>query len=294
MFFVHSGDPAYAFQCPEYNGCPAAGMIVHYPASAVPAPGSDHHIISFDPVYAAGETDAWGGYDGVAPGCRQIDNPQPTPACPHPCNLTPGNPGTANCSFGGFSSFAGSGLGNAGNAAGYSYGLFVISAQDLLQGHIDHALGIVASCLDNGGVFPAPNRGTDTACGPLHIAEPDPSYGHMIHLKSNVLVASYGYSPYCAIVVAALQTYGAYTFDTNGGYGLGLGFEVPTNPVYGTNNPWTAIYKSMADGGDGQYNGPNGSFTSLSCLQRIHASDIEVVKIPKTLPNSGPIGFLPI
>lgn len=272
IYVAHTGDPGYQFLCPEYGGCAAAGMIAHYPAGATPAIGSDHHLASFDPVYAKGEIDGWGGY-----GCSgNLDPVVPTGSCAHPCNLTPGSPGTANCSYGGFSSFTGDGLGNGGNAAGYSYGLFQISAEDLLQGHIDHALGMVAGCLDNTGVYPAA-RGTDTPC-PAKL-EPNAVYGDLIHLKSSVVVAAYGYSPYCAIVVQALQTYGAYTVDTDGGYGDGIEFENPNNPLYAQHNPWPRIFASMAAGGDSTGTSAGRSVSFSSCMQRIKPSDLEVLQI---------------
>ncbi len=275
IYVVQSGDPAYVFGCPRYNGCAAAGMIAHYPPGASPAVGSDHHLTSFDPVYLNGEIDGWGGY-----GCSgEIDPVTPSGSCLNPCNLVPGSPGLANCSFGGFTAFSGSGLGNGGNAAGYAYGLFQISAQDLLQGHIDHALGMITSCLDNGGVYPAA-RGTDSPC-PANL-EPNAVYGDLVHLKSSVLVATLGYGPYCAIVAQALQTYGAYMTDTNGNYGLSLEFENPVNPIYGSNNPWPDIFDAIASGGDGT--GSGTGFTFQTCLQRIPASDLEVIQIPKTLP----------
>jgi hypothetical protein len=283
IYVAQSGDPGYLFLCPEYGGCPVSGMTAHYPAGATPAIGSDHHLTSFDPVYTGGEIDGWGGY-----GCSGNLNPVvPTGACAHPCNLTPGNPGIANCSYGGFASFSGNGLGNGGNAAGYSYGLFQVSAQDLLQGHIDHALGMVAGCLDNGGVFPAA-RGTDHAC-PSNL-EPNAVYGDLIHLKFSVVVAAYGYSPYCAIVVQALQTYGAYTTDTDGGYGDGIEFENPNNPIYAQNNPWPGIYASMAAGGDSTGTSASHNVSFSSCLQRIKPSDLEVIQIPSTI--SGPLPII--
>jgi hypothetical protein len=284
IYIAQSGDPGYTFVCPRYNGCPAAGLVTHYPAGASPAVGSDHHLVSFDPVYLDGEVDGWGGY-----GCAGETNPvEPSGTCLNPCNLVPGSPAIANCSFGGFSAFSGSGLGNGGNAAGYAYGLFQISAQDLLQGHIDHALGMVTSCLDNGGVFPAA-RSSDSLC-PANL-EPSAVYGDLIHLKSSVDVATLGYSPYCAIVVQALQTYGAYTTDTNGSYGISLEFEDPANPIYATNDPWSGIYGSMIAGGDASGAGTNVQ-NFQSCLQRLNPSDIEVIQIPTTLPTN-PLPILP-
>ena len=268
-YVVRSGDPAYTFMCPEYGTCNASGTTVHYPVGAAPSAGSDHHLVSFDTVYAHAEVDGWGG------------------DTKHPCSLTAGSAGSnglVNCSWGGTFPFSGSGLGtdsSASTAGGYAYGLMDISAQELLNGHIDHALGIGQSCLDNGGVYPAGvGRNTDSAC-PANL-EPNAVYGDLIHLKSSVNVASLGYSPYCRAVVQALQTYGAYTADNNGGWGIGLEYEFPNNPAYAT-DPWNkTIFPSMAAGGDGTGSGTNFRFSG--CLQRISAADIEVIQISPTLP----------
>jgi hypothetical protein len=119
---------------------------------------------------------------------------------------------------------------------------------------------------------------SDSQCASLGVAEPNASYGEMIHLKSSVNVASLGYSPYCRTIVQALQTYGAYTVDNDGGYGISLVLENIYNPLYAQNNPWTnTIFPSILAGGDGT--GTGSSFSFGSCLQRIPASDIEVVDI---------------
>jgi hypothetical protein len=263
IYDVHAGDPAYIFACPTYGTCNASGMSVHYPAGATPAVGSDHHLISFDTTYANAEVDGWGG------------------AGSNPCSLAAG---LANCSWGGVFPFSGNGLatdGSAANAGGYAYGVMDVTAQELLNGHIDHALGIISSCLDNGGVYPSGvGKPSDATC-PANL-EPNAVYGDLIVLKPSVNVASLGYSHYCQVIVQALQTYGAYTADTNGSYGIGLEVEYPQNPAYVT-DPWdTIIFPAIAAGGDGT--GSGTGFNYQTCLQRIPASDIEVIAISPILP----------
>jgi len=271
LYTVSSGDPGYTFSCPAYGTCDANGLVVHFPAGALAETGTDHHITSVDSVYLKGETDGWGG-DG---------NPNQA------CNLNAGSPGTATCSWGGFFPFSGDGLSHgysSGQAGGYALGLMDITAQELLQGHIDHAIGIDMSCLDDGGVYPSiVGRTSDAKCATLYPnLEPNAKYGSMIHLKSSVNVASLGYSPYCQVIVQALQTYGAYTASTNGKWGLALDFEYMNNYT-NADNPWfNTIFPSMVAGGDGQGTGANFNFGS--CLQRIPASDIEVIQISSNLP----------
>jgi hypothetical protein len=263
IYNVHAGDPAYIFACPTYGTCNASGMTVHYPAGAAPSQGSDHHLISFDATYANAEVDGWGGATG------------------NPCTL---GGGVANCSWGGVFPFGGNGLAtdsSAGNAGGYAYGLMDITAQELLNGQINHALGLISSCLDNGGVYPSGvGKPSDANC-PANL-EPNAVYGDLIALKPSVNVASLGYSHFCQVIVQAFQTYGAYTADTNGSYGISLETEYPKNPAYVT-DPWdTIIFPSLALGGDGS--GAGSNFSWQTCLQRIPASDIEVIAISPNLP----------
>ncbi len=263
MNYIAPGDPAVTFVCREYGTCNADGMKVHYRPGTAASTDGDHHLISFDPVYGHEEVDGWGG----------------DPA--HPCAVTST---MANCSWGGVFPFSGSGLAtdsSGGNAAGYAFGLYQVSAQELLDGHIDHALGLIQSCLDAGGIYPAtPGRNTDSAC-PANL-EPNAAYGNLIHVKASVNVAALGYSPYCREIVQALQTYGGYTVDNNGGWGIAVALEDVTDPAYVT-APWQkTIMPSMVAGGDAT--GSDASFRFSSCLQRLGADDIEVIAISPNLP----------
>jgi hypothetical protein len=274
LYFVHSGDPGYVFSCPAYGTCSVSGKVIHYPSGAAASTGSDHHLVSFDPVYADGETDGWGG-DGSS-------NQQ--------CNLISGSPnGNVTCSWGGFFPFSGNGLANpiydSGIAGGYALGLISITAQELLQGHIDHALGITESCLDNNGVYPSQvGRSTDSACPSSE--EPNAVYGDMIHLKSGVNVASLSTNSYCRTVLTAFQTYGAYTSDNDGSYGISLMFESPNNPLYAASNPWTTtIFPSLVSTGDASGTPNGGPLYFKTCLQNVPAGDIEVIQISSNLPG---------
>lgn len=250
LYTVHPGDPGYTFRCTTWGACNAHGLVVHLPKGASAQSGSDHHLSVFDPVYLHGEVDGWGG-DG---------SPERT------CNIVSGDRGAVACSWGGWFPFGGSGLssqpGHSGNAGGYAFGLMDITAQELLQGHIDHALGIEQSCLDDGGVYPSQvGRRTDSPC-PSNI-EPNAVYGDLVHLKSSVDVRSLGYSQYCEVIVQALQKYGAYTADNNGHYGIYLNLEYMSD--YSGTNPWfTTIFPSLAAGGDGDGSGPDFSFKIMS------------------------------
>jgi hypothetical protein len=272
LYQVHQGDPGYVFSCPAYGKCTFSGSVVHFPEGAAASTGSDHHLVSLDPVYLDGEVDGWGGY---GPADEQ-------------CNLIAGSPsGKVTCSWGGFYPFSGPGLANppgeSGTAGGYALGMIDITAQELLQGHIDHALGITESCLDDGGIYPStPGRTTDAKCPSSQ--EPNAVYGDMIHLKAGVDVTKISANKYCQTVLTALQTYGAYTSDNNGQWGIGLLYENPEAPVYATKNPWTeTIYPSWLASGDAT-GSATGPLYFDQCLKNVPASDIEVIQISTTLP----------
>jgi hypothetical protein len=259
--FVGSSDqPVYAFSCLAYGRCGASGLRVHLPAGALSSEDTDHHLIVFDNALG-GELDGWGGDGSPNHACKVGD-------------------GSVSCSWGGFFPFSGNGLdGNSGNSAndgGYAFGLFVVTASEILQGHIDHALGMVASCLDNPHIYPADtSKHTDTSCSG-GTGSGNPQYGQLVHLKSSFDVAASAYSPECKIYLTALQTYGAYTFDTNNGWGIALATEDTSR--YASPNPWyTRFFPEMARYGDGTGSGRN--FTFPSCLNRLTADDIEVYDI---------------
>jgi hypothetical protein len=293
MFVVQSGQTAqgYKMLCQAYGNCTVNGKVIYFPNGAQPSKGSDHHITSEDNVYAHGETTGWGGYGS---NCQNVSGTVvPTSSCPHPCDLQPGsngNPGTMDCDWGGFYPYGGSGLANppgeSGTAGGYAYGLMSIAPQELLNGHIDHALGITESCLDNNGVYPStPGRATDATC-PSNL-EPNASYGDMIHLKDGVNIASLSKDPYCQTILTAFNKYGAYTSDNNGSYGIGLIMDpmTPANPLYtSANNPWTnIIFPSWLKNGEAT-GSATGPLYTHDCLENIPASDIEVIQINNTLP----------
>jgi hypothetical protein len=299
LYISQKTDPAYTFSCPAYGNCNATGRTVHYPAGAHAHTDSDHHLSTVD--YGSGEeVDGWGGYSPDSGGtCDGVLDP--TAACPYPCNLSPGSngsPGSVNCSWGGVYKLGGSGLstvpGHSGNAGGYAFGLMNITAGEILQGRIDHALGIAQSCLDPNTVYPSDHPGTDAKCSgntpPYYnnFNEPQPSYGNLIHLKSSVDITTLAASTSCRTILTALQTYGAYTADNNGKYGISLNLEDAAGQ-YGGNvpaNPWfsTILPDMVAHGDASDTNNPNSPFVYGSCLGKVTPDDIEIIQISPTLP----------
>lgn len=259
--FIGSADqPAYMFSCVTYGRCGASGMTVHLPPGAGPSEDSDHHLVAVDSTLG-GELDGWGGDKDPD---RQ-------------CNLSGQS---ILCAWGGFFPFSGNGLdGNSGNSAnngGFAFGLFLVTAQEILQGHIDHALGMIASCLDNPNIYPADtNKVTDAKCS-AGTGNGNPQYGQLIRLKASYDIAPSAYSPECKTLLTAFQNYGAYTMDTNNGSGLVI--PVEDTSLYARPNPWyTKILPEMIRYGDAT--GTGRRFNFQSCLNRLSANDIEVYDI---------------
>jgi hypothetical protein len=243
-----AGSPTYTFQCPAYGGCNANGKPVSYPSGASPTSDGDHHLEVLDLVHAQ-EVDGWGGLGG---GCAI-------------------GGGSVNCSSGGVFPFSGDCLAHGGsaNAFGAAFGCYLVAPREIAQGHIDHALGILQACEDGASVYPAQPRKPDVACQQT----PNIAYGDLIHLKDSVNVASLGYGRTCTIVAQALQKYGGYTIDSSGG--RTVLFDAPSG---NSAQVWYGfILPEMVASGDATMNGKAFSFPG--CLQRISASQIEVIRL---------------
>ncbi len=260
IYLAAPDEPLYRFSCVTYGRCGADGMRVHLPTWARSSDDGDHHLMVVDPA-AGGELDGWGG-DGRSD---------------HVCAP---DAGRIPCSWGGFFPFHGNGLddnsGDSANNGGYAFGLFVVTAQELLAGRVDHALGLVTSCLDDPDIYPADTlKHTDTSCSGK-TGQGNPQYGQLVHLRASYDIADSVYSPECKTLLTALQTYGAYTSDTNNGYGIVLATDDVT--LYADPNPWfTKILPDMVRYGDAD--GAGTSFRFRSCLNRLNSSDIEVYDI---------------
>jgi hypothetical protein len=206
------------------------------------------------------------------------------------CGTT--GPTLTHCGWGAYYPYSGSGLqydtpGYSGNynAGGYAQGLFMASAYDMYNAAhgipIAHALGFVTSCETNSqGYYPSPSSNSDGGAANCSGGQlPNTHYGSLIQLNQNFNIAGSGASQYCQYLLQALKTYGAYTFDNDGGYGITLGQEDPyvydLEPGAGQPNYWKqTIYPSLNAGGDGHLSGtpsPSnpGGFSWTTCLNRI-------------------------
>jgi hypothetical protein len=249
VYVSQSSDPVKTFTCAIPGAaCDANNLQVHIPAGAVPEPQADAHLAIIDTSQNV-EVDGWA------------------------CTVSPS---TVACQWGGQHPFGGTGLEDVGSTsvkAGYAAGLFEITAQELLNGQIDHALGLVANCLNNPTVYPADvnANGTDESCG----GTGPPSYGDMVHLLwTPAQITASPYSAECKTVLTALATYGAYTYDNgNGGLALLAQHQLSYTAI-GDASPWaTTIIPDLVAAGDAK------GTAWQSCLNRLSASDFELIQI---------------
>lgn len=248
IYVASASDPVKRVSCTAYGACNANGLQIHVPNGAMQEPHSDGHISIIDPTQNV-EFDGW------------------------QCWV---NSSTISCSWGGKYTLGGNGLANNSGSeavhAGYAAGLIAITAQELLNGHIDHALGLNTQCLNNPTVYPADTAsGADTQCGWTG----PPSYGNLVHLTmSPSQIAATNHSAECKTILTALATYGAYTYDTGG---LGLSLLTQSTLSYtalGKSSPWaTTIVPHFAAAGEA-----TGGYWN-SCLNGLGANNFELLKI---------------
>jgi hypothetical protein len=248
VYVSSATDPMKTFTCTKWGACNANNMAIHVPSGALPEPQGDGHFGIIDTAQNI-EVDGW------------------------QCAVTSA---AVNCSWGGQYAFSGNGIESTGSNAvhgGYAAGLFEITAQELQNGQIGHALGMDTTCLDNPTVYPADQNtsGTDQACG----APGTPAYGDLVHLLwTPTQIAASPYSTECKTVLTALANYGAYTYDTgNGGLALLAQHQLSYTAI-GKPSPWaTTILPDLTASGDAS------GTTWQSCLNRLSASDFELLQI---------------
>jgi hypothetical protein len=248
MYAASSSDPVKKISCWGYGSCNANGLQIHVPYGAQAEPHSDGHISIIDPANNL-EFDGW------------------------QCSV---GSSTLSCTWGGKYALGQNGTANNSSSeavhAGYAAGAIAITAQELLNGHIDHALGLNTQCLNNPSVYPADtSSGTDASCGWTGA----PSYGDLVHLTMTpAQIAATSHSAECKTILTALATYGAYTFDT-GGLGLSLLTQSALSyTALGKSNPWSGTIVPHFDAA-----GESSGNYWYSCLNGLGAYNFELLQI---------------
>lgn len=271
IYLSKSTDPMVTVSCTFYGGnCNAKGLRIHNnPANYIQWINSiqneeDHHLLLVDQNSSEGpvELDCWQAGPRSATSTLVGTNLQ--------------------CGWAGKYQLGGSGLhgklsnqsdpGSEGLHFGPAAASYMVTGTEILNGHIDHALALNVSCLNNPSVYPADTQnGTDTSCDG---STSPPHYGNAIHLNwSAAQIAGSAYSAPCKTILAALADYGAYMSDTGD---AGVVIDVEAERAYtsvGAVDPYPAIEAQLNAAGDA-----NGGKWN-SCFNRLKSSDFEMLQL---------------
>ena len=192
MVFSHNSDPVYTVACTMYD----CGTVIsfHIPLGATPETGSDHHLVVIN-LDTNQELDMWlASFSGGtwSAGSRY---------------LTAANGWGALCLQ----------FQHCGSAVAAGFAAFggVVRPEEIQQGHIDHALALTAS-LTRSGLIACPATHTD---GPSLDPNAIPEAAR-IQLDPAFNVDGQSWPQWQKVIAHALQTYGAYIYDTGGSLGL--------------------------------------------------------------------------
>jgi hypothetical protein len=273
----NANDVLVGVTCVYDPSCNVMGYQIYINPADTAQPQTDHHLLVMDTRHNV-EVDCWQVLTND--GSRDSTSG----------NLTPDlRSGSLSCAYAGFYPLGSSGIhGNYNNASGTgddgikfgpAAGSFLLTPQEMLNGHIDHALGLVANCANVGMMYPADNRSnTDGACangagnGPSG-SSGSPHYGSIFQLSwSDAKIASSAYSKECKAVLTAMAHYGAYISDTAD---EGTAMQIEGDEPYVSDalemgpDPWPAVLSDLQAAGDAS-GGGYGSATWNYCFTTTH------------------------
>lgn len=219
MYISASKDPVFTLHCTVtgWGRCPVEGMRVRIPPRAQPQGPTDAHlsVIDYEAEYVY---DFWLVQPGVIPATG----------------------GALNIGWGGRTSINGSGLGSSATAGHQSSLAGLIRPQELIAGHIAHALALVVRC-DNGGlVYPATGHGQ--SCASIGLSNTDaPAEGTRFWLAvPPARIAALNLPAWKRTILTALAQYGAIVGDTGNAFAFAR--ESGRSQLsFGRPNPWMAL-----------------------------------------------------
>jgi hypothetical protein len=207
LVYSHNTDPLYTVGCTLYDCWTTISF--HIPLGATPESGYDHHLVVIN-LDTWQELDMWlASYSngGWSAGSRY---------------LTAADGWGAPCALGQHC--------DAAVAAGFAAFGGVIRPEEIQQGHIDHALALTAS-LTRSGFIACPATHTD---GPSTDPNAIPEAAR-VQLDPAFNVDAQSWPHWEKVMAHALQTYGAYVYDTGGS----LAFAGQGNQNGGL--PWSSV-----------------------------------------------------
>jgi hypothetical protein len=240
-YYAQPTDPLYTLKASGYSPT-VNGLQIRIPSDARPAAGADGHLTVVEP-------DGW-----------EYDFWQVT--------SKPLGGGTMTFQLGGRTRIDGDGLRSNATAARFGNLAGIIRYQELVAGHIDHALFVVLKCTSSATTF---GFGTTTdgssksafvypaAAGGSRCSSEDnadaPPMGARFQLDmSDAQIAALSVPAWKKTILTALAHYGGYVGDT-GGPGFGLMFESgSTYTSFGLPDPLVAFaQKSNVPQWNGMY-----------------------------------------
>lgn len=262
-FFATPSDPLVHLQCTKYCGAPDNGGLpkaTHIPPKARPAGGTDAH---FDVVQPDGtEIDFWAVYG--SPGSDPRWNaPHDIQARDWQTGDTISAANIANC--GSFASGSGRfSVGPGATAAGFCTNGGIVTAAELLAGHIGHALFVGGQCAI-GAQFPAANGASTQRC----TSGIGPPLGgrEWYDVPCAATRANGRLQTWEKAILCALNEYGGYFGDNGDG---GANFTGGVAPLLESEEPWR------------DYNGAGYS----SPFAPLAAQGWYNIRIPDALPGS--------
>jgi len=190
VYWAQPGDPLVRVRCREEHSCRHVGSV-RIPKGALAESQSDGHLTIVEQATRR-EYDFWQA--GVPSG---------------------GVLTTSAASVIPIGANAGFGLGGDGEAAHLGLLGGLIRAPELVAGKIEHALAMVAPCVQVRDVYPAPAWGHgDTICS---AGGAGPHFGSLLQLNmSQAAIAASGAPRWERTIMTAMARYGAYVVDTGG------------------------------------------------------------------------------
>jgi hypothetical protein len=186
----HPSDPVFAVPCTKYSCTLSAFGRFGIPATAQPDPAGDGHLAVYDPS-SEREWDLWqavayaGSWSSSAGAALPLD---------------------------GTSAPAGT---QSGDAANFPLLAGIVRPEEILQGHIDHALVFMLPGVnDTGAVCPATHHDGSSS-------SPDaPMEGQRFQLDPSVDVSALPIPAWEKTIARALQVYGMYLRDNSGSFAI--------------------------------------------------------------------------
>lgn len=199
IYFASASDPVFTVHCTaSWGKCEIEGEQIHIPQAARAAGGGDAHMTVIDQA-GGWEYDL---YKYCYEGCSSSN-----------LRTLPSGGGKISIRWGGKTPLDGDGLGSDATAALFGLAAGVIRPEELLRGHIDHALFMVVRCDSGKAVWPAAGLGLACSGGGADA----PAEGTRFQLDMSAAeIDALAVPAWKKTILRAMAEYGMYVGDTSG------------------------------------------------------------------------------